>query len=241
MWIDTNDLPEELAPTSIVWKETPTGAVNGTNKNFTTSSPYISGSLQVFVNGLAQSGFTTETAPGSGNFSLDVAPKTGDDIKVQYQIRTVATGNADTVDGFHASATPTPNNIPVLDGNGKIPASNVDFATLRKVLYTGPSATSGSVTMSESIMNFSSVEIGTNRGAVFCLTAARGIVLNRVYSATISNTSGSVITFYSITYRFTSNTTLNIVGGGAVALNASGLSGFSSSNEIAIDSVVGIK
>ena len=126
-------------------------------------------------------------------------------------------------------------------GDGSITADKLDFATLRKVLYAGPSATSGSVTMSESIMNFSSVEIVTNRGAVFCLTAARNIVLNRVYSAIISNTSGSVITFYSITYRFTSNTTLNIVGGGAVALNASGVAGFSSSNDIAIYSVVGIK
>lgn len=125
--------------------------------------------------------------------------------------------------------------------NNAVTADKLDFATLRKVLYAGPSATSGSVTLSESIMNFSSVEIVTKRSSVFCVTAPRGIVLNRVYSATISNTSGSVITFYSITYRFTSNTTLNIVGGGAVALNASGVGGFSLSNEIAIDSVVGIK
>lgn len=122
-----------------------------------------------------------------------------------------------------------------------VTANKIDFTTLRKVLYTGPSATSGSVTLSESIMNFSSVEIGTNRWAIFCLTAARGIVLNKVYSATISNTSGSVIAFYIITYRFTSNTTLNIVGGGAVELSASGVIGFGSSNEIVIDSVVGIK
>ena len=99
VWIDTNDLPEELAPTSIVWKETPAGAVNGTNMSFTTSSPYISGSLQVFVNGLAQSGFTTETAAGSGNFSLDVAPQTGDDIKVQYVVRATSLGDANSVGG----------------------------------------------------------------------------------------------------------------------------------------------
>lgn len=124
---------------------------------------------------------------------------------------------------------------------GKATADNLDFATLREVLYTGPSATSGSVTLSKSIMNFSSVEIVTNRSSLFCVTAPRGIVLDRVYSATISNSSGSVITFYSITYRFTSNTTLNIVGGGAVALNSGGVSGLASSNEIVIDSVVGIK
>ena len=63
-------------------------------------------------------------------------------------------------------------------GDGSITADKLDFATLRKVLYTGPSATSGSVTMSESIMNFSSVEIGTSRGAVFCHGfLLRGLVL----------------------------------------------------------------
>lgn len=121
VWIDTNDLPEELAPTSIVWKETPTGLVNGINTTYSASQAYISGSLILFVNGVAQGNFVTETSPGTGAFTVDVAPLTGDDLKIQYQVRTVATGNADTVDGYHANATPTANNIPVLDSNGKLP------------------------------------------------------------------------------------------------------------------------
>lgn len=123
VWIDTNELPEELAPTSIVWKERPAGDVDGVNRAFQTNQPYISGSLQVFINGIAQSQLVDESGAGSGVFELDTAPLIGDDITVQYQIRTVATGNADTVDGYHASATPAPNNILVLDGEGKIPSA----------------------------------------------------------------------------------------------------------------------
>lgn len=104
VWIDTNELPEELAPTSIVWKERPAGDVDGVNRTFQTNQPYISGSLQVFINGIAQSQLVDESGAGSGVFELDTAPLIGDDITVQYQVRTVATGNADTLDGAHLSA-----------------------------------------------------------------------------------------------------------------------------------------
>lgn len=122
VWIDTNSLPEELAPTSIVWKETPGGAANGINTSFTTASPYVGGSLQVFVNGLAQDGFVSETGPTSGTFSLDVAPLTGDNLSVQYVVRTTALGNANSVGGYQANPVPTASSIPVLDANGKMTA-----------------------------------------------------------------------------------------------------------------------
>lgn len=97
VWIDTANLPDNLAPNTIVWKETPAGSVNGTNFQFQTSQPYVSGTLQVFVNGLAQSGFILETGAGSGVFELDTPPQTGDNIRVQYQVRSTATGNAATL------------------------------------------------------------------------------------------------------------------------------------------------
>lgn len=97
VWIDTDNLPENLAPNTIVWKETPSGSVNGTNFQFQTSQPYVSGTLQVFLNGLAQSSFITETGAGSGVFELDTPPQTGDNIRVQYQVRSTATGNAATL------------------------------------------------------------------------------------------------------------------------------------------------
>jgi len=110
---------------SVITGETPTGLVNGTNTTFTTSVAYVGGSLSVFINGINQKRTThfTETTPGSGIFTMDDAPLTGDVITVNYQFTSGTTGNADTVDSYHANATPTANTIPVLNGSAKLPFS----------------------------------------------------------------------------------------------------------------------
>lgn len=81
---DWEDAPPPPPQLQIVVKETPSGAVDGTNLVYTTAYPYIPGSLQVYVNGLAQSSFINETDPASGEFELDKAPLTGDNISVYY-------------------------------------------------------------------------------------------------------------------------------------------------------------
>ena len=85
------------------------GTINGTNKVFTVSlGAYVSGSLKIYLNGQLQTQGSgqdwVETTPASGTFTFDVAPISGDEITVTYQFATVATGNADTLDGLHASA-----------------------------------------------------------------------------------------------------------------------------------------
>lgn len=180
VWIDTNDLPEELAPTSIVWKETPGGTKNGTNTDFTTSQAYISGSLQLFKNGVAQSGMVSEDAPGSGQFSITPAPESDDDLSVQYQVRTTATGNADTLDGYHANATPTPNNIPVLDSNGKIPQKTIN-TRLAKVSRTSTFSTTAPIATPAEI---------TDLAVTFTLTEAH-TVKSTIYASSWFNSGAN--------------------------------------------------
>lgn len=112
---------------SLIQDETPTGTVNGTNTAFTTARPYIANTLEVFINGVKQKRGThfTETTPTSGTFTMGDAPLTGDDIMVNYQFVQSSYGNADTVDGYHANATPTANQIPVLDSNGLLAAQTI--------------------------------------------------------------------------------------------------------------------
>ncbi len=91
---------------SIVSGETPTGLVNGTNKVFTVlGNKYASGSLEVWVNGLFQKRVThfTENDADDGEFTFIDAPQTDDIIQCSYQYAHVASGNADMVDGKHAS------------------------------------------------------------------------------------------------------------------------------------------
>lgn len=108
---------------SIISDETPTGSVNGSNTSFTVlRGSYISTSLEVFINGLKQIRGTdyTETTPGSGIFTMAVAPLTGDALRVNYQFNLAPSSNADTVDGFHASQTPVAGVVPATDSNNYV-------------------------------------------------------------------------------------------------------------------------
>lgn len=90
---------------SSIFDEAVSGSVNGSNTAFTTARPYVAGSLEVYVNGLKQAKtlHVTEVSPAAGTFSLDVAPQTGDVVRVNYQFNLNPSGNTDTVDGYHAS------------------------------------------------------------------------------------------------------------------------------------------
>ncbi len=86
-------------------QEAPTGSVNGSNAAFSTSKGYVSGTLQVYVNGLLQAPTThvTEVSASAGTFTLDVAPQTGDIVRVVYDYAVSAGGNAASVQGYSAN------------------------------------------------------------------------------------------------------------------------------------------
>lgn len=84
------------------------GAVNGSNAVFTTSqAKYVSGSLKVYLNGQLQTQGSNEdwveTSPSTGTFTFNTAPASTDLITAEYLIVTVATGNADTLDGIDST------------------------------------------------------------------------------------------------------------------------------------------
>jgi hypothetical protein len=95
------------ASASLISSEVPTGTINSVNTTFTVqSAKYAAGSLQVFVNGLLQAPTThyTESDPATGEFVFTDAPETGDNVLCSYQVSNFGTGNADMLDGQHASA-----------------------------------------------------------------------------------------------------------------------------------------
>lgn len=102
---DTSNQTFATGGASFIDNETPSGLVNGVNAAFTTAFPYIAGSLKVYRDGqrLFPIDDYTETTPGSGIFTFVTAPVTGSSIKVDYQHALSTAGNADTLDGFHAS------------------------------------------------------------------------------------------------------------------------------------------
>lgn len=137
---------------SFVTSEIPAGTINGTNKVFTTANPYISTGISVYVNGLLQSresGHYVETDPSAGTFTFDEAPIAGDIVSVAYQQALTATGNADTLDGYHASTTPMASTIPVVNGDGDLSVpgdmySNGSIVSSQYHIGVIPSSTFGS-------------------------------------------------------------------------------------------------
>jgi hypothetical protein len=136
---------------TITTDATPTGAVDNSNTAFTTGQ-YIGGSLEVYINGVKQQRTThfTEVSPASGTFTMSDAPLTGSNIQVNYQTNLASTGAADTLDAFHASQTPTANQILPLDANVRFPASVLGgaWATFTPVfpLISGGAAVWGNAT-----------------------------------------------------------------------------------------------
>lgn len=115
---------------SFIADEVAAGNLDGSNTVFTLSRGYIANGLQVYLNGmkLVRGTHYTETTPASGIFTLNEAPLGSDIVSAAYQFVSSVTGNADTVDGYHAAATPAANTIPVLDSNGLLPAAAIGGA-----------------------------------------------------------------------------------------------------------------
>lgn len=104
------EIDEGWGSTSFISDATPAGLVNGTNTAFTVPEAYSAGTMEVFINGLKQIRDTdyTETNPTTGSFTISPAPASGDIVRVNYMTGAFGTGNADTVDGYHASQLMTP-------------------------------------------------------------------------------------------------------------------------------------
>lgn len=99
------EITEDWGTNEFVSDATPTGLVNSSNTAYNAGGPYASNTLEVFINGLKQIRNTdyTETTPTSGDFTMTVAPTTGDIIRVNYMNNGAGTGNADTLDGLQAN------------------------------------------------------------------------------------------------------------------------------------------
>lgn len=147
---ETTSSVYSVGTNSIIVGEVPSGSVNGSNATFTLARAYIAGSLEVMINGLAQARTThfTETTPASGVFTMGDAPLTGDIITVNYQYNLNPSSNADTVDGIHASSTPTANQLLALDSNAMVPTAALGGAwTSYTPVFTLTGASSQAMTV----------------------------------------------------------------------------------------------
>ena len=83
------------------------GAIDSINATFTVSAAeYVSGTLRVYLNGQLQTQGTgedwTEAISDVGQFDFATPPVPGDQITVTYKTHGAGSGDADTLDGYHA-------------------------------------------------------------------------------------------------------------------------------------------
>jgi hypothetical protein len=67
-----------------VFHETPTPATNGSQVIFTVASAYVSGLLEVFLDGLLQTKNTDYTETNSTSFTFVIAPDSDESLRVNY-------------------------------------------------------------------------------------------------------------------------------------------------------------
>lgn len=72
-----------LTASNFVTRETPSGTINGSNAIFTLANTPISGTEQVFLNGVLQA-LTTDYTISSATITMIPAPTTGDKLRVTY-------------------------------------------------------------------------------------------------------------------------------------------------------------
>lgn len=73
------------ANSAVVWQETPSGSINGSNAVFTLANTYVAGSLIVILNGVLQTITDDYTESAATTITFGTAPKTGDQLWVTYK------------------------------------------------------------------------------------------------------------------------------------------------------------
>jgi hypothetical protein len=145
---------------SFISDATPTGLVNSSNTSYTTATSFVAGTLEVFLNGLkqARSADYTETTPASGVFTMATAPTTGDILRVNFLYSPSVSGNADTVDGIHASSTATANQLMPLDASAKF-SSGLLTNPYKFAVYHASTQT---INTTDTKLSFTTEEFDTN-------------------------------------------------------------------------------
>jgi hypothetical protein len=76
--------PVSGAGLNMIFDETPTGLVNGSNLNFQTQFDFQLGGLLVYLNGLRQRDPQDYTETSTQTFSFTQAPLAGDQVRIDY-------------------------------------------------------------------------------------------------------------------------------------------------------------
>ena len=82
--VNTKIKGKDVDTSRFVYHETPTPATDGAQKIFTVADEYVSGILEVFMDGLLQIKDTDYTETTSTTFTMTTAPDNDENLRVNY-------------------------------------------------------------------------------------------------------------------------------------------------------------
>lgn len=196
--------------------ETPSGTVNGSNTAFTLANTPVTGSLALYRDGQLMKGGGADYSLSGTTITFTTAPVTGSVLLAYYKGIATTAGNADLVDGYHASTTAGVNSIPVLGADSNLPDGVVDTASIEDSAVTATQianrtrslwlpASAWSQSEASAVLTAGSIDIDPHwlfdaAATESCVTSflvpedwASGSITAKFYFSMVSATSGNVL------------------------------------------------
>lgn len=145
---------EDLTNQSYVTNETPSGAINGVNTEFTLASQIVTFSLEVYKNGIHLSGNGDDYYEGPDSFTMVTPPATGTILSVNYRVGSsseYSVGTNSFISGEVPSGTVNGTNLIFTIARGYIANTTEVYINglkqQRSVDYTETNSGTGTITM----------------------------------------------------------------------------------------------
>jgi len=161
-----NGRVSDLEADSFITREIPSGLINGSNVTFTLASTPVSGSEQVFINGLLQD-------PGAGNsytisgstITFLSAPLSGDEIHVSYATGSYSVTPSSSAEGGGSPAASSNINYgTALSGESTFAAADESSVAIRSdgALFTSGNNSYGQLGLGDTVARYSIRRVGSD-------------------------------------------------------------------------------
>jgi hypothetical protein len=176
---ELNGRISNLETNAFVTREIPSGSIDGSNRVYTLANPIVTGSEQVFLNGLLQDPGASDTYTIVGTtITFNTAPLTGDEIHVSYATGNYLVAPGGSVGGAGGGSSVSTFTKQVLTTDG----STTQFALQYAVTYA-----SSLLVVSDGVIQEPGVSYSINESGNTIIFSYAPLTTERVYIVYLAN------------------------------------------------------